>query len=410
MKKICIGNLLPLIMLLFWGCQKSSSNFDQPNDPNTPNELSVAEAKTFFVNYIQNSSVSNNSEANKVFTHPTPDWSKAFTTADQESYAVEVPIRFDKSVGFNTHLAGSSVKNPINTKTSLVILKHKETGTLRAVLMFLTAPQDVNLQSVNYGNKNEFSGTVLFTTMESELINGWVYEKGKIKSTISKKEDNTTSRMELPEDCTTIQIDWYEQTCTTYPNNTEICSGWAYTHSTYQTVCTGDGSSGGGGAGGGSGCSYTNATARSLIDAATFSFTTNGSVFSGPESGPDANGQIEKDLLLTRHVVKWNIIYGHSVEYTLIFKGRVFKTAANQPWKWKTFTFDKLQKTSGNVPPCFAENTTASVVTSISSDKKDASFTALVSGTLTITCLFGKEASTKTLTLNDTYNADLEAR
>jgi hypothetical protein len=225
MRKICIGNLLPLFMLLFWGCQKSNSNFDQPADPNPPNGLSVAEAKAFFTSFTQNSAASINSETNKAFTHPTPDWSKAFTTADQESYAVEAPIRFDKSVGFNMHAAGSSAEKPINTKTSLVILKDRETGTLRSVYMLLTAPQDVNLQTVNYGNKNEFSGTVLFTTMENELINGWVYEKGKIKSTINKKENNTTSRMELPEDCTTIQIDWYEQTCTTYPNNTEICSG-----------------------------------------------------------------------------------------------------------------------------------------------------------------------------------------
>ncbi|MBN8865554.1 MAG: hypothetical protein J0H92_19420 [Sphingobacteriales bacterium] len=251
MKRKSIGIFMPffLCLITFLACQKSNSNLSPSTDSEISSSLSLAEAKAWFTN-SRNSAASKNGEASRPFSNPIPDWSKAINTVDKDWYVIELPIRFDKSVGFNTRASDNVEEKPTNTKTSLVILKHKKTGVLRSALMHLTAGSEVNLQNINYGRRTNLSGTVLFTTMEGEFLNGWVYENGKIKSSIKNKTENTASRMELPDDCRTIQIDWYEQTCTTYPNNTEICSGWVYTHSSYQTVCTSDGSGGGGGTGG----------------------------------------------------------------------------------------------------------------------------------------------------------------
>lgn len=373
-------------------------------------KLSLKEAKAWFNDYIKKISASKNSTTIEILSNPTPDWSKALIAADQKSYVLEAPIRFDKPIGYTVHSTEGIKIEPVNTKTSLIILKDKETGYVRLILMHLTASIGIDLQKVNYKNRLNFSGTVVFTTMEGVFLNGWVYDKGKIKSMISKKKENTANRMELPEDCTTIQIDWFEQTCTTYPNNTEICSGWVYTHTSYQTVCTSDGSGGGGGVGGGtSECSYTKATARTMLNAMTLSPTSNGGVISGPLLGPDANGQLEKDLLIDRHGVTWNFFAGYKVDYALLFRAKVTKAAANQPWKWKTFAYEKIQKTDGSVPPCFSEKTEATVVASIDTDKTKAHFNSVISTTCTITCLFGAEASTKTIRMNDTYIANEEA-
>lgn len=398
-------------MLLLFGCQKSDRTLSPSAAINSVLNLNVEEAKSWFKVYEEKVSVMKKAPPAGLLSNPRPEWSSSIFTTDQKSFVIEVPIRFDKQIGYNFPSSESIRTKPSNAKTTLVILKDKETGYVRFVLMHLTAKVGVNLQKVNYGNRSDFSGTVIFTTMEGSFLNGWIYDKGKIISVISKKYENTSSRMELPEDCTIIQIDWYEQTCTTYPNNTEVCSGWIYTHTSYQTVCTSDGSGDGGGPGGGNTeCSYTNATARSMLNAISFSLTSNGSVVSGTIVGPDVNGQIEKELLINRHGVTWNFFAGYKVDYMLLFRGRVTKAAINKPWKWKTFSFDKIQKESGSVPICFSEKTAATVVTSISTDSTAANFSSVISATVTVVCLFGAEASTKTITMNDTYIADEEAR
>ena len=231
--------------------KKNDTDLVKSDSSKSPFSFSLTEAKRWFTDNIRNTTAPQNSEVNELFSNAIPDWSKATNTQDKDWYVIELPIRFNKSIGFDVHAVGNVESKPSNKKTSLVILKHKKNGNLRSVLMHLASTSETNLQKINYANKENFNGTVLYTTLNGMFLNGWVYENGKVKAAISKKKENLASRVELPGDeCTTIQIDWYEQTCTYYSNNTEICSGWTYTHTTYQTICTGDGSSGGGGSGG----------------------------------------------------------------------------------------------------------------------------------------------------------------
>lgn len=245
-----MGKLLYLFLLSLCACKKNDTTVYPTADLNSTLNLNVEEAKSLFKAYEKKGLASKNDATPEPLFNPTPDWSRPLFTTDQKSFVIEVPIRFDKPIGYNLHSSESIKKAPANTKTSLVVLKDKETGYMRFVLMHLSASIGIDLQKINYGNRSEFSGIVAFTTMNGSFLNGWIYDKGNIKSLIRKKDESAASRMELPEDCTTIQIDWYEQTCTTYPNNTEICSGWVYTHTSYYTVCTSDGSGGGAGEGG----------------------------------------------------------------------------------------------------------------------------------------------------------------
>ena len=241
-----------LITLFFiTNCKKSDFPSFEKNDQENILNLSIADANSWFKQNSESLSIANRNGRGEKFSNPIPDWAKASNAEDKDWYVVEVPVVFDRSIGFNIDKISARKPKPATTKTNLLVLKNKHSLEVSAVLMHIVALQDESLQSVNYTKRSNFSGTIFYTDLEGGLINGWVYETGKIKASMLNKSEGGVKRAALPEeDCITIITDWYERDCIYYSNGSEQCTEWMYTHSTYQTICPVNNGGGGGGGGG----------------------------------------------------------------------------------------------------------------------------------------------------------------
>jgi len=271
MKKILfyfLASISLFFILLFSACKKNIQ--DAPYNPETiKNGLSVTEARKWYEQIPRVSlRTTTNNKAN--FNIRTPNWEKTIQSQDSNYYVIELPVLFEKTPGFTfTNLNEKSNPEKANDAARLLILKNKNTGTMRSALMHIVSDNGNSDNISSYGkiNKN-FSGFVFFTNLDGTFINGYKYEKGKITGKTSKSSGlkKTSKRIgltgalsvEAPPDpgiCTTVTVTLYTRTCTYYPNGEVNCTAWHEEDSWDETSCTG-GSSGGGTGGTGGGNSY----------------------------------------------------------------------------------------------------------------------------------------------------------
>ncbi len=142
----------------------------------------------------------------------------------------------------------------------MLILKNKKSGDIQSALMHVFSNSGTEEKNMTYSKgKENFTGTVFFTDLDGNFVNGWQYEKGKIirKGDKEVSANNASAKLPLPGEgeCQILEISWYQRDCqeVTYNSGVYTCGPWQYLSSTYVTYCfpTGGGSDGGGSYGGG---------------------------------------------------------------------------------------------------------------------------------------------------------------
>lgn len=129
-----------------------------------------------------------------------PWWEHAKEWRKKGFEVVETPMKVEYPmfiVDEKTHQMieeGTYKTKDVRNIAHLVILKNLETSAEWGFIMFIVG-SDEYMKSDNYYKNTylhrepDLDGQVMYYTFEGELINGWVYEKGKIVSTIKKIED-----------------------------------------------------------------------------------------------------------------------------------------------------------------------------------------------------------------------------
>jgi hypothetical protein len=138
------------------------------------------------------------------------------------------------------------------------------------------------------------------------------------------------------------------------------------------------GGNGGGGTGGGSqptGCQLLTAEeVQAALDGAMRSQdNTLGEATSDPESLPDENGIIIKNITDKGSRYGYDVLGTGSVWVSANYTGVLKKLSTNAPWKFKEFSFVSVTRKGGTLPACFTmSDITANITTNISSDGKRA--------------------------------------
>lgn len=243
------------------------------------------------------------------------------------------------------------------------------------------------------------NGTVKLSGLDGLLYREVTYKNGKLFSSgVVQKGDKKSDPSRMAEEgevCT----DWYlyETWCDEYGNIID----WELTY--LYTSCEGGGGGGGGGGYDPGECSMTAAEAEAALASITSTISSNGSSETGYETGPDANGIIERPVVVKRHGLTYTFLGGKRATYTLYFPGKLFKTTANPQWKWKELTFSHIGISEGDPGPCYSATFTPALALTIDENKLNARFVAEISVTFKLLCPLSVYLKSKTESLSAVY-------
>lgn len=197
------------LLLLFQSCNKEIYKSNISTD-----RLTITEAQDFYSQSQKDSSkksgdVFGNSIASASEPVISPIWSKADTLSDKRYHIVELPVTETEKIALiNNGVEGDRLvklnKEP-NGVCRLIVAKDKLTEKMEVALMRITAYTDAAAASLNqntYKKKQaNFTGLVLFTTLDNRFINGWRFANGRptdsvsIKSVFFDKNVQTTNKV-----------------------------------------------------------------------------------------------------------------------------------------------------------------------------------------------------------------------
>ncbi|MDR0989033.1 MAG: hypothetical protein LBM06_06195 [Prevotellaceae bacterium] len=158
----------------------------------------------------------------------TFDWDNAQTYKKGNSETVEVPIKDGWSLLITDETTGEQLLDgaridSLYNLTRLVIETNRKEDTTRSFIMTFVGSYDY-LTSAKSLRKNsylkrasDFDGTVLFYTVESDFMNGWRYQKGKIIASLSPRKVGgniwSQTRALYPQyDCYLVWKEYYSYT------------------------------------------------------------------------------------------------------------------------------------------------------------------------------------------------------
>ena len=177
----------------------------------------------------------------------------------------------------------------------------------------------------------------------------------------------STSACEL-DGGTLVTIDWYWQVfedgvliSETYLYSTQECIGGSGQSNPIPSIPT---SSTGF-------CGLTNEEAQAALSNITIQVSGLASITnSGPTYGPDENQIYRKAVTCTGTSMTMHFDLGLFVKYKVFYKEVIYKNGVNGEWLWESFSFDKVMKTDGAVPPCLSIDVNRVVSTMLDTDKK----------------------------------------
>ncbi len=170
----------------------------------------------------------------KDFTFLQNDWKHAFETNNDEIETVEVPLKSKGLFGFSSPSSREKWKNTGNKEylrsiSRLVILKDKETGSVKSFIMTIMADTDYleknnfRYKSITYLERgDDFNGALFFHSLKGDFINGWRIGKGIVTGKIKEgvlshnKFAKTASLV-----CETYEVYEYFEQCTDWYNSYE---------------------------------------------------------------------------------------------------------------------------------------------------------------------------------------------
>ncbi|WP_419033823.1 hypothetical protein, partial [Dysgonomonas gadei] len=182
-------------LTLLYGCTADDGDHAITEKPVEP--LTVSKAMDWY-----NASVgvlakqkSTADSSDEISYKPLGDLAELFT--DERWYAVESPLDFgDRNlmimtpeVGDYTDAHGNEVAKQV---LKLVVLRNKETGETYNFIMAVIPELDYMLRkgdgldkSTYLSTDSDLDGYILFYTLDGQLINGRVYERGKVTGSIN---------------------------------------------------------------------------------------------------------------------------------------------------------------------------------------------------------------------------------
>lgn len=272
-----------------------------------------------------------------------------------------------------------------------------------------------DISDISILNKEkEFSGIIIVKKWDGSLVSSVMYKNGQqiMKSKLIRVgNDGKNGEVNSIETlvCTDYQFCVWQQDCEIVINGdqmTTICEEWYNTGDCWiETYCEDDGED----------CVLTGTCgdpdppaecgsmscedAENALSLITTSTPNQIGYSSGPDSSPDIDGVIRKNLDPKWGFFTLNFVGNYKVDYTARFSGIVFRNGSQTQWKWETLAYQSTFRT-GLVPPCFSLEMDVSCSTPIiSSDKLTA--TVPVGGLqwdceVTHPCLLGIRSATYT--------------
>ena len=192
MRKRNLWQLLSLFLLtgIIYACTKDNDE-DSSSKETLPPE--VAEAKAWFESQTQvkDGLLPWKPVAGGKETVLTPDWRWVFSSEDSNYKMVEVHVEEAEPLNCVTAECSEKYrqtgdKRYLASMIRLVIRTHKDTKVKDGFIMlafpdlsYLEAHKDNPLNGVSYLKRpSDFSGMVIFYDMNSEFVNGWIYQEG----------------------------------------------------------------------------------------------------------------------------------------------------------------------------------------------------------------------------------------
>ena len=192
-------------LAVLYGCSSDDDGHAVTEKPVEP--LTVSEAMDWY-----NASVgvlakqkSTADSSDEISYKPLGDLAELFT--DERWYAVESPLDFgDRNlmimtpeVGDYTDAHGNEVAKQV---LKLVVLRNKETGETYNFIMAVIPELDYMLRkgdgldkSTYLSTDSDLDGYILFYTLDGQLINGRVYERGKVTGSINSPVEGKKTKI-----------------------------------------------------------------------------------------------------------------------------------------------------------------------------------------------------------------------
>ena len=317
-------------------------------------------------------------------------------------------------------LSGFKSQNNIGKNSAnylVMVLENQDSITKGNIIQYISAnglkvvPQNTFSKIFTYKDL-DCSGQFTILSITDYFQYELKFENGKLKSVAEyKKKDSPKNGSGRVNEC----IDWYLQIWYVWGDGTITLQSETYLFTTCGEDCAQSRIANGrslrvncnGGGGGGydsGGCPTTPQEGEAALASITSTILFNGISETGGEIGPDANGVIERPVVVKRHRLTYNFPGGRTASYTLYFPGVLFKTTTNSQWKWKGLAFSHIGLSEGD-PGCFSVSFTQAIPVTIDSDKLNARFTAEITAELKVACLGGFLLKTKPESLSGVYPA-----
>ena len=252
--KFAFGAIIAGIAL--YACE---SEFDEGITPE--DSLTVEDAKAWFETTHEEFQVLKSAEMNNRTKVIKPKWKGAFASGNRQCAVVETHITSNEGFGFATaqgiELWQSTGKDAyLNSLSRIVIMKDKRSKKTESFMMTLIGDnsylekKDFKLWKNNYLHRDkDFSGLVMYHTLNGEFVNGWKYVDGVVTHIISSPGEHTGNLKSGNHDCTTYTVYGWYQDCSTsswvaswssgevYGSYTECGSPYQVYEGSYQ-MCT----------------------------------------------------------------------------------------------------------------------------------------------------------------------------
>jgi len=308
-------------------------------------------------------------------------------------------------------------KNPANYL--VLVFEDQDSITGGNIIQYISsnsqkaAPQNTFNKIFTYQDL-DCSGQFTMLSITDDFRYELKFENGKLRSMAwLKKKSQSNSVSGRVTEC----IDWYLQTWYIWSDGSMTLQSEVFLFTTcgedcaqprvangrsFRVNCSGGGNGGGGYDSGG--CPTTPQEGEAALTSITSTILVDGISETGDEIGPDANGVIERPVVVKQHQLRYTFPGERTGTYTLYFPGVLFKPTNNSQWKWKELAFSHIGLSEGD-PGCFAVDFTPAISLTIDPDKLNARFIAAITATLKVSCLGGFVLRTKPEHLNGVYPA-----
>jgi len=201
--------LLFLVSIVFWGCSEEISKDVSDNQDLTPS-LTIEKAKEWYeANFLSSASEGlfkvKTNDSTVFALKPLLNWDIAQLDNDSLWSVVELPWEYENGkVTMTLPEVKSYVENnnvDFKPILRLVILKNKQTGETYGFKMAVIPELNYMLSKGGDVSSNDyfdrdanFSGLIMYYSVDDKFVNGWQYSKGKITGALKQTNPKANSK------------------------------------------------------------------------------------------------------------------------------------------------------------------------------------------------------------------------